>query len=206
MIYFIGGSPCSGKSTLAAALAEEYGLYYFKVDDYLEQYLKTGASAGKEYCLKATQMSPEQIWMRPPAEQCREEIEIYKEICGYIMADLEKLNCEKGMITEGAAYLPQLAAQYRVPANRYISVTPTKEFQVFHYSKREWVPYVIGACSDREKAFDNWMERDALFAIHVQKQCRALGYVSMINGGAVAANEMKAAVAAHFGLKTSRND
>lgn len=26
-IYYIGGSPCSGKSTVAARLAEKYGFY-----------------------------------------------------------------------------------------------------------------------------------------------------------------------------------
>ena len=38
-IYYMGGSPCSGKSTAAEILAERYGLYYFKVDDYLEKYI-----------------------------------------------------------------------------------------------------------------------------------------------------------------------
>ena len=31
-IYYIGGSPCSGKSTVAEALAQQYGLAYFKAD------------------------------------------------------------------------------------------------------------------------------------------------------------------------------
>ena len=34
--YFIGGSPCSGKSTVAEILAKKYDLYYFKVDDFLD--------------------------------------------------------------------------------------------------------------------------------------------------------------------------
>ena len=31
-VYYIGGSPCSGKSTVAEALAARYGLTYFKAD------------------------------------------------------------------------------------------------------------------------------------------------------------------------------
>ena len=42
-IYFIGGSPCSGKSTVAESLSDKYDLYYFKVDDYLNQYTNRGA-------------------------------------------------------------------------------------------------------------------------------------------------------------------
>ena len=43
-----------------------------------------------------------------------------------------------GIITEGAAYLPELMKQSGVPGSRYISITPTKEFQVTHYRKRDY--------------------------------------------------------------------
>ena len=31
-IYYIGGSPCSGKSSVAEILSQKYGLYYFKLN------------------------------------------------------------------------------------------------------------------------------------------------------------------------------
>lgn len=37
-VYILGGSPCSGKSTIAGMLQKEYGFYYYKVDDDLETY------------------------------------------------------------------------------------------------------------------------------------------------------------------------
>ena len=55
-IYYIGGSPCSGKSTVAEILAEKYDLYYFKVDDFLEEYTKMGASKEYRICKKQEQM------------------------------------------------------------------------------------------------------------------------------------------------------
>lgn len=42
-VYFIGGSPCSGKSIVAEALSSRFGLKYFKVDDHLDHYLQTAA-------------------------------------------------------------------------------------------------------------------------------------------------------------------
>lgn len=199
-IYYVGGSPCSGKSTIVQALSERYGLQYFKVDDHLDRYMKMGAADGKERCARVAAMSPEQIWMRDPMEQCEEELQIYEEISAYIQADLEKMRAEKGIITEGAAYLPVLAKRWNVLADRYLSMTPTKEFQVTHYRRREWVPYVLEGCSDSAKAFENWMERDALFAKAVQRQCAELGYASWINDGEMAVEEMIAGVAAHFGF------
>lgn len=199
-VYIIGGSPCSGKSTIASALSERYGLHYFKVDDHLDRYLKLGTTDKKPCCMKIGCMTSEQIWMRDPLVQCDEELLIYEEIFDYVMADLEKADCKEGVITEGAAYLPMLASNAGIPVNRYISLTPTKAFQVHHYRKREWVPYVLADCSDKEKAFANWMDRDALFAKAVQQQCNALGYASVIHDGQMTQEELMALVAVHFEL------
>ena len=197
--YFIGGSPCSGKSTVAEILAEKYDLYYFKVDDFLEEYTKRGASKGYEICKKQEVMCPEEIWMREPQLQCEEELTFYEEVFEFVMSDLEKINA-KGIITEGAAYLPKLMKKLGVSQDRYLSITPTKEFQVEHYSQREWVPYVLEGCSDKEKAFSNWMERDALFAKEVQRQCVEEEYVSIVNDGNIGVDEMVGMAVAQFGL------
>ena len=197
--YFIGGSPCSGKSTVAEILAEKYNLHYFKVDDFLEEYTKLGASKGYVICKKQEGMAPEEIWMREPQLQCDEELTFYEEIFEFVMTDLEKINAG-GIITEGAAYLPKFMKKLGVSKGRYLSITPTKDFQVEHYSQREWVPYVLEGCSDKEKAFSNWMERDALFAKEVQRQCVEEQYVSIINDGKKNVDEMVGMVASHFGL------
>ena len=197
--YFIGGSPCSGKSTVAEILAKKYGLYYFKMDDFLEEYTKMGASKGYEICKKQEDMGPEEIWMREPQLQCDEEFTFYEEVFEFVMADLEKIKA-KGIITEGAAYLPKFMKKLGVPKDRYLAITPTKDFQVEHYSRREWVPFVLEGCSDKEKAFSNWMSRDALFAKEVQRQCAEEQYVSFVNDGNTKVDEMVEMVALHLGL------
>ena len=198
--YYIGGSPCSGKSTIAEALSKRYNMHYFKVDDYLDKYMRMGAANKKEICSKSEAMNPEQIWMRDSVVQCEEELLIYEEIFEFILEDLKQIDSKNGIITEGAAYLPKLAKYINVPYERYISITPSKDFQIFHYSKREWVPYVLAECSNKEKAFENWMSRDALFAEAVQQQCKELGYVSLINNGELAVEELISKVVSHFGF------
>ncbi len=84
--------------------------------------------------------------------------------------------------------------------NRYISITPTRDFQISHYNKREWISFVLEGCSDKEKAFSNWMERDVLFAKEVQKQCIKENYVSIINDGSIEVDEYVHRIAVHFGL------
>ncbi|MDE7321137.1 MAG: hypothetical protein K2N73_00140 [Lachnospiraceae bacterium] len=76
-IYFMGGSPCSGKSTTAEIISEKNVLYYFKVDDFIDKYTRMGAEKGYEICKKQISMSAEEIWMREPSLQCREEVMFY---------------------------------------------------------------------------------------------------------------------------------
>ena len=200
-IYYIGGSPCGGKSTIAELLSRKYDLHYFKVDDFLDKYIQMGAEKGYKICKKQNQMSAEQIWMREPLLQCREELLFYEEIFDFVIEDLKQINSAKNIITEGAAYLPKLMKKLNVPDNRYISIVPTGEFQIFHYRKREWVPYILKECSDKEKAFCNWMDRDILFAKEVKKQCDEEKYVSLINNGEMTIDELVNKVSIHFGLE-----
>lgn len=198
--YYIGGSPCAGKSTIAEILSQKYDLYYFKVDDFLETYTNICAQKGCPICRKTVEMSAEQIWMRDPVLQCREEFQFYEEIFEYILADLRQLSHNRGMITEGAAYVPDLIKGLGIPDSQYISITPAKDFQVSHFKKREFVPYVLKGCRNMEQAFEHWMERDHLFAQEVQKQCKENGYCSIINDGSIEISELASQVAAHFGF------
>jgi len=42
-ILFIGGSPCSGKSTVAERIEKEFGMKYFRADDYLDDFMNRAA-------------------------------------------------------------------------------------------------------------------------------------------------------------------
>lgn len=203
-VYYIGGSPCSGKSTIAEKIAEKYNLHYFKVDDFLDKYIVCGAEKGCEICAKQSKLSFEQIFMQNPEKLCEEELQIYCEIFEFIKEDMQAIclqNNETGIIAEGAAFLPKLMKQENIPENRYICITPTKDFQIEHYIKREWLPYILEGCADKEKAFQNWMDRDALFAEDVRNQCEKTGYKSVVTDGKVGIEDMLDIVCQQFELK-----
>lgn len=123
---FIGGSPCSGKSTVAEQITKKYAAHYFKIDDFI--------------------------------------------------------------VTEGAAYTPRVMKKYGI--KNYITIVPTPEFQILHYKEREWIPYVLEGCSNKEKAFDNWMKRDILFAKQVLAECKETKVPCIVNDGTRAEEEI----------------
>lgn len=194
-IYYIGGSPCSGKSTVAEALAEQYELAYFKVDEHLDDFISRGVAAGLPVCQRIRHMSADETWLRPPQVQCQEEFDFYAEIAPFVTEKLAALNAPH-VITEGAAFLPCLAKD----AAHYIAITPSWEFQVSRYRERPWVPHVLRECSDKELAFANWMERDALFAEEVRRQCTQFRLPHILTDGSVSPEECLCQVASLFHL------
>jgi len=197
-IYFVGGSPCAGKSTICEILSKKFNLYYFKVDDYLDKYMKKVALNSETLCKKNLSMTSEEIWMRNPIIQKNDELSIYKEIFDSVIQDLEKINCDNDIITEGCAYLPTLVKELGILHNEYLAIIPTKEFQVTHYRERQFVPYVLDGCSDKEKAFENWMERDFLFSKEIERQCKSNKLKLIINDGTINLCDMVDEVVTHF--------
>jgi len=199
-VYYIGGSPCSGKSTVAQALAQRYGLAYYKADDDLDAFIDRGAAKGWPVCRRIRSMTAEETWMRSPWVQCREELGFYREIAALTAEKLQGLHAER-VVAEGAAFLPELIQLQGILPTRYIAITPTRAFQWSRYSQRPWVPHVLRDCSDPQAAFSNWMERDALFAEEVRRQCGIMGYTALVTDGSVSEEARLREVARHFGME-----
>lgn len=52
-ILCIGGSPCAGKNTVAERISKEYGAYYYKVDDHIDEFINLAAEKGYTTCKKS---------------------------------------------------------------------------------------------------------------------------------------------------------
>ncbi len=179
-VVILGGSPCSGKSTVAERVSKEYGAYYYKVDDRLSELIEAAARQGKPACKAVRRMSPEEIWMRTPELQCREAFQIYEEIAPFVFAQIDGIDAEL-ILAEGAAYTPAVMRSRGM--RDYITIIPTPEFQISHYRERPWVPRILAGCSDKDAAFANWMQRDILFAAQVKTECAELGVPCIVNDG-----------------------
>ena len=182
MLYMIGGSPCSGKSTLASLLARKYDLLHIKLDDLVDEMMSQASVNSRPICLLRQDRNPEQIWMRNPEEMADEEWRFYEEIFPYVKSYLIK-DQDKALLVEGAGLLPHLIKSLEEPAVSYLCLTPTADFQKKHYKQREWVSYVLEGTSNPEQAFENWMQRDILFAQMVRKEAQKLGYPSLMTDG-----------------------
>ena len=186
-VMIIGGSPCSGKSTAAERLAAEFGACRYQADDHLEELIRMAADRGKPACRSVLSMSSDEIWMRDPEIQCREEFQIYREIAPDVFRGVDAIEAEL-IVAEGAAFTPEVVKAYG--AGRYLAIIPTPEFQTARYRERQWVSRILADCSDKAAAFHNWMRRDILFAVQVEAECAAMGIPCIVNDGSMSVDRL----------------
>ncbi|MEK3805773.1 hypothetical protein MHB63_04100 [Bacillus sp. FSL H8-0547] len=164
MIYWIGGSACAGKSTLAQMYAKKYGLDLYSCDEHFYEHLKNISKLTQPAMYKVSKMTAnEAFYKREIAEQLRVYILSFKEDFLFVINDLAKMS-DRPIVVEGNQLLPSLVLPYLNDKDKAIWLIPTENFQREYYKRRNWIEKVLEDTEDPEMAFNNWMTRDALFA------------------------------------------
>jgi hypothetical protein len=203
--YWIGGSPCAGKSSVAAALARRYGLRHVECD--LGSDDRVARMAGHELSAfdELTALSNCERLSRPPEWQAERELQFYREQFDFLLAQLTALPSHEPAIVEGADLLPDLLEGAGVDLGRAVWLVPTAEFQIRHYALREWVTAYLRNCDDPEAAFRNWMRRDVLFAERVKELAATVGGRVIVVDGTMSLEDLTRAVAEHLNLSGTRS-
>ena len=110
------------------------------------------------------QLSCDELWLRPVAEQLRTEIEYHVQQFQLILADLRQLPAKQKILVEGAALMPTAVLPHLSQPEHAIWIVPTESFQRHHYAQRPWIHNVLQNCSQPDQAFENWMLRDIAYA------------------------------------------
>jgi len=193
-IYWIGGAPCSGKTTIAERLAYKYGFSLFKSDDHMYAHMRLADPHKQPVMAKVARLSWEEIWTRPVEVQVQDELDFYHEEFDLLLDELALYPHGQPVLAEGNAWLPELMTSLGLQNVRIVYVVATKEFQVSNYSQREFIKEILSQCTDPRAAFDNWMERDARFGTLVSQSARQMGLPVILVDGSLSIEENTALV------------
>lgn len=167
-VYWLGGSPCAGKSSIARQLAEQFGLHLYHCDTEFERQLAQVTAESAPTIHRLHQLSCNELWLRPVAEQLRTEIAYQAEQFEMILADLRQLPVEPKILVEGSALMPTAVFHHLAHRQQAVWLVPTAVFQRHHYAQRPWIHDVLKDCHQPALAFENWMARDIAYANWVQ--------------------------------------
>src|SRR5512133_3459868 len=198
-VYWLGGSPCAGKSSIADTLSQRYGMQLYRCDEAFYRHLNQITPDEQPVFYQVMHLSSEDLWMRPVAQQVEETIEIYREEFPLILADLLALPLDRPILAEGAALMPDLVAALLADPRRGMWVVPSPEFQRHHYKQRDWWWDVVRECSDPRQAFEHWRQRDSQFALQVAELAQVRGFGLLRVDGQTSLAENAALVEAHYG-------
>ncbi|WP_235847625.1 hypothetical protein [Paenibacillus tuaregi] len=204
MIYWIGGSPCSGKSTIAELLTDKYDLIYYKCDEAYQKHIERCKADLHPIMTKIKGLSINGIFSRPLEQQVKETIMFYKEEFGMILGDIDRIVSSKPLLIEGAAILPDVVFPLLSNLNHGIWIIPTADFQIEQYSKREWIHSILEECQDPNQSFENWMNRDIQFAEYINKDAHSKGLKLIKVDGRASIEDNLAIVEEHFKLTKKR--
>ena len=197
--YWLGGSPCAGKSSVADLLAQRFGLAVYRCDDAYFRHIQICNPKDQPTLHAITTMSWDQIWMRPVEVQVAAEFASYREEFPMILADLRAMPQDRPILVEGAACLPRLVEQVAA-AQQALWFVPTPAFQRHHYSQRGFIQEILAQCRDPQQAWANWMDRDERFGREVAAAAADRGFVAEWVDGRRSIEELTALAAAHYGL------
>lgn len=200
-VFWIGGSPCSGKSTIAEWLTEKYSFTYYNCDAAYSSHVSRCRPELQPVMTKVKKLSLDELFSRPVDQQVIETIQFYQEEFEFIREDVKSLSSSQPILVEGAALLPHLVAPFLGTYNRGIWIIPTPTFQVEQYSKRDWIQSILEKCRNPTQSFENWMDRDIAFAQWIHQEAADQGFKVMVTDGDTAIEENAALVEAHFQLK-----
>jgi len=202
-IFWLGGSPCAGKSSISNILASRFNLDVYRVDEAFENHVQHLDSEIHATLVKWRDASWNERWMQPVESLVQEVIACYREHFTLILDDVLALPKDKPWLIEGTALLPKEVAHVLTRCNQAVWIVPTVDFQREYYAKRDWVSGIVQQCDDPETAFQNWMERDIQFARWIIAETEILGCKVFVVDGQHTVEENALKIAAHFGLEGS---
>ena len=200
-VFWMGGSPCSGKSSVARKLADEYGLRAYHCDEASADHQQRLTIDRQPMLHKWTHSSWNELWMRPVDILLAEAIACYQEHFQLVVKDLLTLPRSKPLLAEGTCLLPGSVNEVLSSRDQAIWIVPTETFQKAHYRDRgPWVDAILSECADPDRAFQNWMDRDAESARWVTRATDELGLTNLLVNGKRSLADNTRLVAEHFRL------
>ena len=135
-ILWMGGSPCSGKSSVARILSSQYGLRTYHCDEAFAEHQQRFTANRQPLLTKWTHTAWNELWMQPPQVLVAEAIGCYQEHFELVVADLRSLPRSEPILVEGTCLLPNSVHPLLSSRDAAVWIVPTEEFQKVHYASR----------------------------------------------------------------------
>lgn len=190
-VRWIGGGSGAGKSTIARALAAEHGLRLYLSDDTITDHARRSNPTDHPLLHEFIAMDMDERWLnRSPSVMLETFHGFQGEAFELIIEDLLAMPDDLPILAEGFRLLPRLVAPLLSRPDQAVWLIPTPEFRRAAFDARGFTWEIPRKTNDPERALENLLDRDALFASQVAEDAAGLGLPIVAVDGGRDINEM----------------
>lgn len=204
-VLWIGGSPCSGKSTISHTIARIYVFIDYHVDAWLSNHFARRIAAGDAEAAGFLARSVDQRWIEPSVDELvQEAIASWSRDIPLVIEDLLALPKERLIVAEGN-FFPKSIAPYLSSPHQAIWLVPTDAF-CEQGRRRKWAELarrqkrhgISHESRNPEQHLQNIISRDCQLARSVKQQAEDLHFPMYEVDGSRSPEEMTELVERHF--------
>ena len=197
-VLWLGGTPCSGKTSIARRLVDLYPLQLYHYDRRERVHLALSRAERHPFMRADGDMTMDQRWvLRSVDVMVQATTAAWEERFEMVVDDLLALPRTPPVLAEGPGLLPGCVAPLLTGAGQAIWLVPTEAFKRAAQPLRGGAPAI--ETSDPELAYRNLIALDLQLAADVKGRAEELGLTVLEVDGSRSVDAMAAIVADHFG-------
>ncbi|MGW4399680.1 AAA family ATPase [Amycolatopsis nivea] len=175
-VYWIGGAPGAGKSTIARRMAARYGWQHYATDDTMRAHAARTTPAMAPYLHAFLAMDMDERWVRRSPDVMLETFHWFRgEAFELIVEDLLALP-PTPCVVDGLRLLPDLVSPLLGAPDQAVWLLPTPDFRHAAIEGRATLgESFIHRTSDPARAARNLAERDRMFTSRLREDTARLG-------------------------------
>ena len=199
-VYWIGGSPGAGKSTIARRLTAGCGLHLYDTDEAMADHARRSTPEDSPELARFAAMDMDERWLDRSPQTMLDTFHWFRgEGFPLIVEDLRALPPVPPVVAEGFRLLPHLVRPVAAPG-RAVWLLPSADFREAAFARRGSTWKIPGRTSDPPRARRNLLERDRMFDERIRAEVERLGLPAIEVTTGVTEAGLTARVAEIFGL------
>jgi hypothetical protein len=172
-VLWLGGPPCSGKTSIARILAGRHDLRAYHADAHTWEHHDKAVERRYPAAARTESLGPDELWLADLDGLVAHSLEANEERCRLMLEDIDALPYSPLIVAEGTPLFPWLVADRLASRDHAVWLVPTAEFQRARLQERpgtEWK-----RTSDPPRALENRIRRESAVGERIEQDARKRG-------------------------------